>query len=93
MKKEIEVKKEEKIETKDKKENRKQAIFMFVCGLLVGAIITTGVFLVIRKNERPNFDDLNKSSYCTRQRPDGRNRPSKGSRGTQNEEIKEEQTN
>lgn len=93
MKKEIEVKKEEKIETKDKKENRKQAIFMFVCGLLVGAILTTGVFLVIRKNERPNFDDLNKSSYGTRQRPDGTNRPSRGSRGTQNEETTQEQTN
>ena len=47
--------------------NLKQNILTLIIGILIGAIITTGVFLIIKSNERNNFPDFsNRSQYRVR---------------------------
>lgn len=36
----------------------KEKIVMFVIGVLVGAIITTGIFLIIRQNDRSKLGEM-----------------------------------
>lgn len=90
--KEKETNKETSLKNNDSKKNQ---IFAFVAGLLVGAIITTGVFLVIRTKDRPrnmpNFDpstfengNFDKSKMPSR---DGSNR-----RQRQNDSTKSDTT-
>ena len=43
--------------------NIKANILPFVIGILIGAIITTSVFLIIRSNRRPNIPDFDKSGF------------------------------
>ena len=82
-----------------KKLEIKKMIIPFVIGLLVGCIITTGVFLIIRGNRIPNmrnFDpstfeksDFDSSKFPSR---DGSNRPSRRSSSTQETEKTEDNT-
>lgn len=75
---------------------RKQ-ILTLIIGILIGSIITTGVFLVIKKNEKNNVPDF--SEFRNRMRnsseSDGEdNLPSNyKSRRNNNEENEEEQSN
>ena len=47
----------------------KDKIFTFIVGLLVGAIITTGIFLIINKN-KSNDTNIQNQTYTERQIPD-----------------------
>ena len=44
----------------------KDKIFTFIVGLLVGAIITTGIFLIINKN-KSNDTNIQNQTYTERQ--------------------------
>ena len=79
----------------------KQMIIPFVIGLLVGCIITTGVFLVIRSKQRPNMRNFDpstfeKSDFDSSKFPkrdgDGSNRPSRRSNNTQESNKTEDNT-
>ena len=45
----------------------KKQILTLIIGILIGAIITTGVFLVLKKNDRPSMD-FDRSNFPMRQR-------------------------
>lgn len=49
----------------------KEKIIMFVIGFLAGAIITTGVFLVIRQNDTNKFGEMRRPGNIQMQ--DGKN--------------------
>ena len=44
----------------------KKEILMFIIGVLVGAVVTTEVFLIIRGNGRPNMPEFDKSGFPSR---------------------------
>ena len=66
----------------------KKQILTLIIGILIGSIITTGVFLVLKNNEGNNMPKMNDSSF--RERLNNMEFPS---RGESNEETKEEQSN
>lgn len=58
----------------------KDKIFTFIIGLLVGAIITAGVFLVINKNKSNDSNQENQTS-TERQMPEGMQGGQRGNKG------------
>ena len=46
----------------------KKQILTLIIGILIGAIITTGVFLVLKNNDRPSMGDFDRSNFPMRQR-------------------------
>jgi len=73
----------------------KSQILPFVVGVLVGAVITTGIFLIIRKTDRPrNMPNFDNSGYTMRERPGGNGeRTRRSPREKTNETTEETQTN
>ena len=46
----------------------KKQILTFIIGLLVGAILSTGVFLVLKQNEKPNMANFDRTNFPTREK-------------------------
>ena len=46
----------------------KKQILTLIIGILIGAIITTGVFLVIKSNEKSNMPSFDRSNFNMRER-------------------------
>ena len=46
----------------------KKQILTLIIGILIGAIITTGVFLVIKSNEKSNMLSFDRSNFNMRER-------------------------
>ena len=65
----------------------KKQILTLIIGMLIGSIITTGVFLVLKNNERSNMPGFNESNF--RERIKG----SMPSTSDSNEENQESQNN
>ena len=99
MKKEVEKKDVEKKEVVNKKEVKQQLI-TFAIGVLVGAIITAGIFMIASPKQTKRMPDMGRFGNFTKfdengtrperpsgERPNG-NRPSRrGSRSNSNETI------
>ena len=46
----------------------KKQILTLIIGILIGAIITTGVFLMIKSNEKNNMPDMSNRTFERRER-------------------------
>ena len=46
---------------------KKKEILSFIIEVLVGAIVTTGVFLILKGNSRPKMGDFDKSNFPSRE--------------------------
>ena len=78
----------------------KKEILTLIIGILIGAIITTVVFMVVKPNngnERPNlpgnfteFGNFSKFDGERPSRPDGSNRPSRSSKKIENNTVKDD---
>lgn len=68
----------------------KKQVLTLIIGILIGSIITTGVFLVLKKNSLSNIPNFDNSSFRERMQ-NGEGLRSGGERN--NEEIQEEQNN
>ena len=66
----------------------KKEVLTLIIGILIGAIITTGVFLVLKSNDRPSFDmsNFDKSEFANR-----RKSLSEETEEKTEEEVKEEE--
>jgi len=73
----------------------KKHILTLIIGMLIGSIITTGVFLVLKKNDRQGMPNFSESGFKMREGSDGETDfPSNfRSRRNSNEENEEEQSN
>ena len=93
-KKEKDIVEVQEVKEPKKKINIKAQIIPFAIGLLVGAVITTGIFLIIRKTDKPkNMPNFDNSGYTMKERT-GENgeRTRKNPRGKTNETTEETQT-
>ena len=41
----------------------KKQILTLIIGMLIGSIITTGVFLILKSNQRPNMSNFDMSNF------------------------------
>ena len=46
----------------------KKEIITLIIGILIGAIVTTAVFLIIKANTKPSFPDFDKSNFTMKKR-------------------------